>query len=669
MNQDPSLPPTYSHAAQSSTSSSSHNAAPVEWYEAPTQQFHYSSIQPTSNRISASVSPDVLSNLITSLAAISNSSSQHFEWRTNAYISKHSAAAMSGEDMLALSPQIEPNLRSESQYGSQYPHRSGGISKGYANQEGSNISPAVYTNVASSQRGHTEPNKSEMRRFGHDKSASTVAANQPSSSPRSSLPPSSIINRITVSTMGTAQKTEQNIPSETPSPDITRDEIPSGQDRDDTPESKENVRPGNGLRPFSLLQLKTQTSPVFNGASPDSPATSSPGLENHLIPSRRSSIRRSVVDPTRDRDSKRASVSSQDLRDLQIDEGLIAEDHSTVRRIKELQDAKEKRQSEWRRDGRKSDRPKRNSMPSPTSVHKHASRHSTQSVVGIVMEVPEKERKAAGDTPVPNTDSGALKPRPTKSTLPSRTSSILSTQSASLTAFRERRQANTLPQHRRGLSSTLRRSITTNAIPSDVANLTQSAVEDEVETFLRSPTLTQRIKHPRTGRVIAFSEVGDPKGFPVICCVGMGLTRYVTVFYDELARSLKLRLITPDRPGVGESEPCNDGKSAPLNWADDVYVLCSSLEIEAFSLLAHSAGAIYALAVALRLPNHVRGRLHLLAPWIPPSQMTTMSNPVGKLNTRGRDATEPEVVICSTYFVFEDCKCKFHVCYICQHKS
>lgn len=38
-------------------------------------------------------------------------------------------------------------------------------------------------------------------------------------------------------------------------------------------------------------------------------------------------------------------------------------------------------------------------------------------------------------------------------------------------------------------------------------------------------------------------------------------------------------------------------------------------------MLAHSAGAIYALATSLRMPQHIRGRVHLLAPWIPPSQM------------------------------------------------
>ncbi|KAK4154953.1 hypothetical protein C8A00DRAFT_32222 [Chaetomidium leptoderma] len=148
------------------------------------------------------------------------------------------------------------------------------------------------------------------------------------------------------------------------------------------------------------------------------------------------------------------------------------------------------------------------------------------------------------------------------------------------------------------------------------------SVDDSVESYLCSPRLSQKIKHPQTGRVISFSEVGDPNGSAVFCCVGMGLTRYITAFYDELALTLRLRLITPDRPGVGDSEPYADGTATPLGWPDDVYAICQSLKITKFSILAHSAGAIYALATALRMPQHIRGRIHLLAPWIPPSQMS-----------------------------------------------
>ncbi|KAJ2902669.1 hypothetical protein MKZ38_000254 [Zalerion maritima] len=147
------------------------------------------------------------------------------------------------------------------------------------------------------------------------------------------------------------------------------------------------------------------------------------------------------------------------------------------------------------------------------------------------------------------------------------------------------------------------------------------SIDDAVESYLCSPRLSQKIRHPQTGRVISFSEVGDSNGFAVFCCVGMGLTRYITAFYDELALTLKLRLITPDRPGVGDSESYADGTATPLSWPDDVYAICQALKITKFSILAHSAGAIYALATALRMPQHIRSRIHLLAPWIPPSQM------------------------------------------------
>jgi pimeloyl-ACP methyl ester carboxylesterase len=65
------------------------------------------------------------------------------------------------------------------------------------------------------------------------------------------------------------------------------------------------------------------------------------------------------------------------------------------------------------------------------------------------------------------------------------------------------------------------------------------------------------------------------------------------------------------------------------------------LKITKFSILAHSAGAIYALATALRMPQHIRGRIHLLAPWIPPSQMNVagaqqMSPPSNSIPTSQR---------------------------------
>ena len=156
----------------------------------------------------------------------------------------------------------------------------------------------------------------------------------------------------------------------------------------------------------------------------------------------------------------------------------------------------------------------------------------------------------------------------------------------------------------------------------------RDSVEIAVTEYLQNARLSRRIKHPLTGRIISFSEVGDSEGSAVFVCLGMGLTRYVSAFYDELATTLRLRLITIDRPGVGGSEsfPPTD-RSGPLSWPDDVLAVSQYLGVTRFSLLAHSAGAIYALATALILPHLINGKIHLLAPWIPPSQLEAISHP------------------------------------------
>ncbi|KAK6355875.1 hypothetical protein TWF718_000254 [Orbilia javanica] len=190
--------------------------------------------------------------------------------------------------------------------------------------------------------------------------------------------------------------------------------------------------------------------------------------------------------------------------------------------------------------------------------------------------------------------------------------------------------------HRRSSSGRLRRrsSPPTLAPQQPLGGLDDRAsdadsIDDAVESYLCSPRLSQKLRFPTSGRTISFSEVGDPNGYAVFICVGMGLTRYVTAFYDELALSLGLRLITPDRPGVGESDAIPESERTVLSWPDDILYICQSLKITKFSLLAHSAGAIYALATALRMPGHIRGKIHLLAPWIPPSQLETISTSQG----------------------------------------
>ncbi|KAK5054597.1 hypothetical protein LTR84_001488 [Exophiala bonariae] len=343
-------------------------------------------------------------------------------------------------------------------------------------------------------------------------------------------------------------------------------------------------------------------------------------LGSHMIPSRRSSLRRSISGiPDPSSESHRHSMPTNKLRELNIDTDLLESEDSTVRRIRELQEAREKRQKEWRNEARKSEKAAKRHTIATAKVSRRSSPYpnSRLSVAEVVVETPEAESPVqlsacvtAADLammPVigtdPQTPLSAVTPTHTfpSSGAPSRTNSFYGSGKSA--------------------ASHLKRNSTTMSIKQDSSLLELKTISDEVDTFLGAPRLTQKIRHPRTGRTIAFSEVGDPDGFVVLCCVGMGLTRYLTAFYDELARTLRLRLITPDRPGVGESSSVPESSCTPLNWVDDVAVICSQLEITRFSLLAHSAGAIYALATALKMPQYVRGRIHLLAPWIPPSQM------------------------------------------------
>lgn len=346
-------------------------------------------------------------------------------------------------------------------------------------------------------------------------------------------------------------------------------------------------------------------------------------LGNHLIPSRRSSLRRSVTGLSETtHDSNRISSPVRNLKELNIDSELIDGDNSTVRRIRELQEAREKRQKEWRNEARKSERAaKRHTIAAPKMSSQRTSSYQSSrlSVTEVVVESPEVESPLALSATVNASDLAnmpALVPAgpngemltPYKGTSPAASSPNSAAPSRVNSTYRSP-------------ATQTKRNSTNGAVKQEPPLAELRSISDEVDTFLGAPRFTQKIRHPRTGRTIAFSEVGDPHGFVVLCCVGMGLTRYLTAFYDELARTLRLRLITPDRPGVGESSAVPEASCTPLNWVDDVAVICSSLGITRFSLLAHSAGAIYALAAALKMPQYVRGRIHLLAPWIPPSQM------------------------------------------------
>lgn len=142
----------------------------------------------------------------------------------------------------------------------------------------------------------------------------------------------------------------------------------------------------------------------------------------------------------------------------------------------------------------------------------------------------------------------------------------------------------------------------------------------EIALYLRSPHLNRFIEllqpYPRSPLRVSLAEVGRTNGHPVLVFLGLGCVRHLTAIFEDLAWAYGLRLICIDRWGLGRTDQVEDDRRLPLEWARVVEHVLTELGIDKFGILAHSAGAVYGAAVALRLRDRVIGSLQLLAPWV-----------------------------------------------------
>ena len=113
---------------------------------------------------------------------------------------------------------------------------------------------------------------------------------------------------------------------------------------------------------------------------------------------------------------------------------------------------------------------------------------------------------------------------------------------------------------------------------------------------------------PRTmttdsGVVVGLYEYGDPAGEPVVVFHGVPACGAGFAFADQAARSCGVRLVAPDRPGVGLSAPA----AAPAVGCYPALVagLARGLGIERFAVWGYSGGGPYALACAAGLAGQV----------------------------------------------------------------
>ncbi len=112
------------------------------------------------------------------------------------------------------------------------------------------------------------------------------------------------------------------------------------------------------------------------------------------------------------------------------------------------------------------------------------------------------------------------------------------------------------------------------------------------------------------GRLVWYLDEGPEDGLPVVFCHGSPSSRLAAV--DHVARAVERggRLIAPDRPGLGRSDP-EPGRSL-ASWAGDMAEMMNALRVARFRVLAVSGGGPYALALAWALPDRVE-RVALLS--------------------------------------------------------
>lgn len=107
---------------------------------------------------------------------------------------------------------------------------------------------------------------------------------------------------------------------------------------------------------------------------------------------------------------------------------------------------------------------------------------------------------------------------------------------------------------------------------------------------------------PDGGR-LAYREYGDPDGEPVFFLHGWPGESHQAVLLHEAAVEKRVRLVAPNRPGIGGSTAMT-GRTL-LDWPPMLAALADHLQIRRFRLLGLSGGGPYALACAWALGKRV----------------------------------------------------------------
>ena len=116
--------------------------------------------------------------------------------------------------------------------------------------------------------------------------------------------------------------------------------------------------------------------------------------------------------------------------------------------------------------------------------------------------------------------------------------------------------------------------------------------------------INQHVRLPG-GRLLAYDDYGGPDGTPVFYFHGSPSSRLECGLFggEMLANRLNIRMIVPDRPGLGLSE-FQPGRRIE-DWPANVVTIANQLTLGRFAVLGYSGGGPYAVACALKIPERL----------------------------------------------------------------
>ena len=132
-------------------------------------------------------------------------------------------------------------------------------------------------------------------------------------------------------------------------------------------------------------------------------------------------------------------------------------------------------------------------------------------------------------------------------------------------------------------------------------------------TATHSSSATRDMTLP-DGRRLAYAEFGSPEGHPVLYFHGAPSSRFEPLLVgNETWVEHGLRVIAPDRPGIGQSD--FQPKRGFSHWPDDVVALADALGLDRFAVMGMSGGGGYVAACAAKIPERLRAAVIVSGGW------------------------------------------------------